>query len=182
MICWDRTEDLVIGTFLPVQVRWLRRQLSGFRDLIDWRCRQYRCGDLLHAFVGMPLPVAPPEEPMLRTLLGRYVPEYEPEPVRLWWEPDVLGRIREGIEIVLATLPEQGGVVLLDEPGKVRAWAGVLVDLRVAYAVRTGVLDALDAAPPTNPPEHLEMPYFHVGWLRHVVDGLARIAGLTKTG
>jgi hypothetical protein len=182
MICWDRTDDLVIGTFLPVQVRWLRRQLSGFRDLIDWRMRQYRCGDLLHAFVGMPLPVAPPEEPMLRTLLARYVPEQEPEPVRLWREPDVLGRIRDGIEVVLGTLPETGGVVVLDALGKARDWACVLVDLRVAYAVKTGVVDALDVPPPAETPEHLETPYFHVGWLREVVDGLTEIAGFTVSG
>lgn len=182
MICWDRTDELVIGTFLPVQVRWLRRQLSGFRDLVDWRMRQYRCLDLLHAFVGMPLPVAAPEEPMLRVLLGRYFPEDEPEPVRLWREPDVLGGLRDGIDTVLATLPELGGVVVLDTVAKARSWVGTLVDLRVAYAVKAGVADALDGPPPRQPPEHLETAYFHVGWLRQVVDGLAEIAGLTVTG
>ena len=91
-------------------------------------------------------------------------------------------RIREGIDIVLGTLPEVGGVVVLDEVTKARAWAGVLVDLRVAYAVKTGVADALDVPPPPEVPKHLETPYFHVGWLRQVVDALTEIAGFTVSG
>ncbi len=42
MICWDRTDHLVVGAFKPIHLRWLRAQLTGFRDLVDWRIKQYR--------------------------------------------------------------------------------------------------------------------------------------------
>src|SRR3981081_3995964 len=66
VICWDRrSDDLVIGTFVPGQIQFLREQLCGLGDLLDWRMRQYSTEYPLGDQLGMPLPQEPPDDDRL---------------------------------------------------------------------------------------------------------------------
>ncbi|RJQ68445.1 DUF2017 family protein [Pseudonocardiaceae bacterium YIM PH 21723] len=176
MICWDRTDQLVVGAFKPIHLRWLRAQLTGFRDLVDWRTKQYRPTEF-----GLRLPDRPTEDQRLCAVLRTYLPAEDPEPVRLWAEPEVMTDLRAGIEDVLASLPRRGGIVQLKDKHEVRNWIAVLLDLRTAYAITTGVPEALDCPLPADLAEDdpRRAPCALTWWLRDVVNGLTEIVGLT---
>lgn len=177
MICWDRNADSVIGVFKPVQISWLRRQLTGFRDLVDWRLRQYSADDPLAARLGVLLPSTPTADDRLRAVLDRVFPPGEPAEVRLWWEPDVLGSLRSGIEHVLATLPDRGGIVLLRSEPEARNWIAVMAELQLAYAITTGMPVAPDCPSPGELPAGPQRSYASLlWWLHDVVGGLRDIA------
>lgn len=177
LICWDRNADSVIGVFKPVQISWLRRQLTGFRDLVDWRLRQYTADDPLAAQLGVVLPPSPTTDERLRAVLDRVFPPDELPDVRLWWEADVLGSLRSGIEHVVGSLPDRGGIVVLRSEPEVRNWIAVMAELQLAYAITTGMSVAPNCPSPGELPPGPQRSYASLlWWLHDVVAALSELA------
>jgi hypothetical protein len=177
VICWDRrSDDLVIGTFVPGQIQFLREQLCGLRDLLDWRMRQYSTEYPLGDQLGMPLPQEPPDDDRLRAIIRYHWNDTEPEWAVLWWEPNLFGDLRVAIERVLATLPERGGVVQFDHVDQADAWAWALAALRIALAVTARLPEALHGLTPDDTDDEFERRVFRtICWLQYVVDTLYEI-------
>ncbi|WP_165401217.1 DUF2017 family protein [Herbihabitans rhizosphaerae] len=180
-VCWDRTPDQVVGVFRPRSVHWLRRQLDGFRRLLEWRHEGYTADETSVA-LGLSLPEKLTDYPPLAALLEKFLPLEDPEPLRLWWEPDVVSFLYLVTEVTLESLPDNGGVVTLDER-EVDAWTAALPSMRIVYAIASGVWQPPEDTsergyaqmPPVDPEKH-EWHAQMVEWLAHVVDGLTDIA------
>ncbi|CAM3648442.1 DUF2017 domain-containing protein [Kibdelosporangium persicum] len=181
-VCWDRAGDELIGVFSPHAVAWLRRQMAGYGELLEWRYTKYTSDDPTAEAIGIPLATTPAEYPPLVAALREIIPEEEPEPVRLWWEPDVVRWLYAGARLVLDSLPETGGVVVLRERHQIDAWQAAVPNMRTVFAVAAGVWPV----PAGTEPHRHTMPrtdparFVHdrnlTDWLRHVVEALTEIA------
>jgi hypothetical protein len=181
-VCWDRAGGDLIGVFSPHAVAWLRRQMSGYEQLLEWRYTNYSTEDPTAEAIAIPLAVKPTEYPPLVAALGEIIPDDEPEPIRLWWEPDVVRWLYAGTRVVLNSLPETGGVVVLRERHEIEAWQAAVPNMRVVFAVAAGVWPVpagTERARHTMPkvdPHRLDRDRDLTGWLQRVVDGLTEIA------
>ncbi|MET0235566.1 MAG: DUF2017 family protein [Kibdelosporangium sp.] len=186
-VCWDRVDGDLIGVFSPHAVSWLRRQMTGYRELLEWRYTNYATDDPTASAIGVPLAAGPAEYPPLVAALREIIPEEEPEPVRLWWEPDVVRWLYAGTEVVLATLPESGGVVVLRERHEIEAWQSAVPNMRVVFAVASGVwpvpagTEQNRHSMPRLDPDRYEPDRALTQWLRRVVDSLTEIASPAPT-
>jgi hypothetical protein len=180
-VCWDRTANEVIGVFNPRAVSWLRKQLGGYRRLLEWRYGKYTTDDPTAKQLGMPMPTEHAEYPPLVAALRAVISADEMDHVRLWWEPDVVRWLYAAAEIVLDTLPKDGGVVVLRETHQVDAWKVALGNMRIVFAVATHVWPVPDGTEhklytlPKREPKDLERDRALVDWLKRVVDGLEQL-------
>lgn len=178
MICWDRCGTQVIGTFERRQIRWLRFQLVGLREVLCWRAEQYEPHPDWPGVL-----VAPPTlcDERLSVMLETYLSPAEPEILRAWREPDVVDMLRQQIQVVLNSLPQDSAVVHLTVPVDVKAWASVLLDLRTFIAVGAGVCATLELPLPGSMPdgEHRKISAL-TWWLRAVVTDLVETARLPQ--
>jgi Domain of unknown function (DUF2017) len=181
-VCWDRAGDDLIGVFSPHAVAWLRRQMTGYRELLEWRYTHYVTDDPTANAIGVPIASGPPDYPPLVAALREIIPDEEPEPIRLWWEPDVVRWLYAGTQVVLDTLPEAGGVVLLRERHEIEAWQSAVPNMRVVFAVASGVWPV----PAGTEPNRHSMPKLDPDrfgpdsaltlWLRQVIERLTEMA------
>jgi hypothetical protein len=181
-VCWDRAGEDLIGVFSPHAVSWLRRQMNGYQQLLEWRYANYVTDDPTANAVGVPVASAPAEYPPLVAALREIIPEDEPEAIRLWWEPDVVRWLYAGTRVVLDSLPETGGVVALREPHEIEAWQVAVPNMRVVFAVASGVWPVPAGTEqnrhtmPKARPERFDRDRALTDWLRKVVDRLTDIA------
>jgi Domain of unknown function (DUF2017) len=181
-VCWDRAGDDLIGVFSPHAVAWLRRQMSGYRELLEWRYADYATDDPTAEAVGAPLASCPTSYPPLVAALQEIIPLDEPEAIRLWWEPDVVRWLYAGTRLVLDSLPETGGVVVLRERHEIDAWQAAVPNMRVVFAVAAGVwpvpagTEDFRHTMPKVDPRRLERDRDLTAWLQRVVGGLTEIA------
>jgi len=181
-VCWDRAGDDLIGVFSPHAVAWLRRQMLGYQQLLEWRYASYATDDPTAEAVGAPLAASPTEYPPLVAALREIIPEEEPEPIRLWWEPDVIRWLYAGTRVVLDSLPTSGGVVVLRETNQIEAWQAAVPNMRVVFAVATGVwpvpagTESNRHTMPKSDPTRFNWDRQLTEWLQRAVDGLTEIA------
>ncbi|ONI73298.1 hypothetical protein ALI144C_46155 [Actinosynnema sp. ALI-1.44] len=186
-VCWDRAGDELIGVFSPHAVAWLRRQMTGYSELLEWRYTKYATDDPTAEAIGVPLASSADEYPPLVAALREIIPDEEPEPVRLWWEPDVVRFLYAGTQVVLDSLPETGGVVVLRERHQIEAWQAAVPNMRVVFAVATGIWPVPAGTEPhrhTMPradPGRFEQDRDLTEWLRRVVASLTDIAEPAST-
>jgi hypothetical protein len=152
--------------------------MSGYRQLLEWRYTNYSTAEL----IDIPLATSQTEYPPLVAALREIIPEDEPEPIRLWWEPDVIRWLYAGTRVVLDSLPETGGVVVLRERHEIEAWQAAVPNMRVVFAVAAGVWPVpagternRHTMPKLDPRRH-DRDRELTGWLQRVVDGLTEIA------
>ncbi|MBP2322447.1 hypothetical protein JOF56_002832 [Kibdelosporangium banguiense] len=186
-VCWDRADGDLIGVFSPHAVSWLRRQMTGYRELLEWRYTNYVTDDPTANAIGVPLASTPAEYPPLVAALREIIPDEEPEAIRLWWEPDVVRWLYAGTQVVLNTLPESGGVVVLRERHEIEAWQAAVPNMRVVFAVAAGIWPVpagtehnRHSMPKLDPDRHRPDRAL-TQWLRRVVDGLTEIASPAPT-
>ncbi|WP_037270023.1 DUF2017 family protein [Kibdelosporangium aridum] len=181
-VCWDRAGDELIGVFSPHAVAWLRRQMAGYSELLEWRYTKYASDDPTAEAIGLPLATQPAEYPPLVAALREIIPDEEPEPIRLWWEPDVVRWLYAGTQVVLDSLPETGGVVVLRERHEIEAWQAAVPNMRVVFGVAAGVMpvpagtESHRHTMPKAVPGRFEHDRDLTVWLRRVVDALTEIA------
>ncbi|MBP2473559.1 hypothetical protein JOF53_002431 [Crossiella equi] len=178
---WDRTNELVVGSFTPAQASWLRRHLSGFASLVQWRMDQYHTDYPLGAELGLPLPTEPTEDRRLNAILDWHCCEEQSEEVRLWHEPDLFAGLYKDINLVWATLPERGGLVVLREERQIRAWFRVLLDYRITAAISWRVPDAIYdlRREQPEPGDELGRAFYLTTWLWDVAHELAETSDIT---
>jgi hypothetical protein len=181
-VCWDRVGDDLIGVFSPHAVAWLRRQMTGYQQLLEWRYASYSTEDATAEAVGVPIAAQPTHYPPLVAALREIIPDDEPEPVRLWWEPDVVRWLYAGTQVVLDSLPETGGVVVLKQRHQIEAWQAAVPNMRVVFAVAAGVWPVpagtelhRDTMPKLDP-DRFEPNRELTRWLQRVVDGLTGLS------
>lgn len=181
-VCWDRFGDDLIGVFSPHAVAWLRRQMTGYQQLLEWRYASYTTDDATAEAVGVPVADQPARYPPLVAALREIIPDDEPEPIRLWWEPDVVRWLYAGTRVVLDSLPKTGGVVVLRERHEIEAWQAAVPNMRVVFAVAAGVWPVPAGTEdnrhsmPTPDPGRFGHDRDLTRWLRRVVDGLTEIS------
>jgi hypothetical protein len=181
-VCWDRAGDDLIGVFSPHAVAWLRRQMSGYQQLLEWRYADYSSEDPTAEAISMPLADSFTQYPPLVAALREIIPDDEPEPIRLWWEPDVVRWLYAGTRVVLDSLPETGGVVVLRERHQIEAWQAAVPNMRVVFAVAAGVwpvpvgTERNRHTMPRVDPGRFERDRQLTHWLRRVVDSLIEVA------
>ncbi len=126
--------------------------------------------DPLAAMVGMPSgDVEAPDDPALRRLLPD---AYGDDPdasreFRRYTDSDLRAGKRANAGTVLATLPSEGGRLLLDRD-QCDAWLGCLNDLRLVLGTRLEVSDDLDVSDLTDddPRSQALEVYSWLGWLQ----------------
>lgn len=186
-VCWDRAGDDLIGVFSPHAVAWLRRQMSGYQELLEWRYASYVSDDPTANTVGVAVASTPTEYPPLVAALREIIPEDEPEPIRLWWEPDVVRWLYAGTRVVLDSLPTTGGVVALHARHQIEAWQAAVPNMRVVFAVAAGIWPVPAGTErnrhtmPTVDPTRFDRDRQLTGWLQKVVDRLTEIAEPAST-
>ena len=103
--------------------------------------------DPLAALVGMPSgPVEAPDDPALQRLLPDAYGDDDPEAsheFRRYTDADLRGGKRAHAGTVLATLPAEGGRMVIDRD-EADAWLGCLNDLRLVLGTRLEVTEDLD--------------------------------------
>jgi hypothetical protein len=155
--------------------------------LLEWRYTNYATEDPTANAIGVPLASGPAGYPPLVAALREIIPEDEPEPVRLWWEPDVVRWLYAGTQVVLATLPESGGVVVLRERHEIDAWQSAVPNMRVVFAVASGVWPVPEGTEshrhsmPKLDPDRYQPDRALTQWLQQVVDSLTEIASPAPT-
>jgi hypothetical protein len=181
-VCWDRAGDELIGVFSPHAVAWLRTQMAGYRQLLEWRYSKYQADDPTAEAVGAPVASHPTQYPPLVAALREIIPDDEHELIRLWWEPDVVRWLYAGTQVVLDSLPETGGVVVLRERHQIDAWQAAVPNMRVVFAVAAGVWPVPAGTEdkrytmPALDPRCFDRDRTLTEWLQRVVDGLEKIA------
>lgn len=179
MICWDRHNNTIIGYFSPRQVQWLRNHVGAVRDelQVDVALREVR--RFLDAAVRMPLFVSddlrpPPQE----------------------WFPAAAGCL-EGLEnlgpefahrrladvaLVLDSLPDKGGVVVLPGPRHAQAWVWSLGECGIHLARRLGLERQIPnwSAAAERDASRAELTLSGVlAWLSRIIDGLIEMTDLS---
>jgi hypothetical protein len=181
-VCWDRAGEDLIGVFSPHAVAWLRRQMSGYQQLLEWRYASYDTDDPTAEALGAPLASHPTAYPPLVAALHQIIPQDEHELIRLWWEPDVVRWLYAGTRLMLDSLPETGGVVVLRERHVIDAWQAAVPNMRVVFAVAAGVwpvpagTEAHKHTMPQVDPSRAGRDRDLTDWLQRVVDGLTEAA------
>ena len=152
MICWDRVDGQIIGTFTPRQIRWIRKHVGVLHATVN---------DVIFP-VGAPMPAWP-----TGTGDGGF---------------DVVRHTLADAAVVLGTLPATGGVVVLSGSHQIWAWIWTLSECRTYLAVRLGLVrrPAQTATPPRwGVDGRIERSLSTVtNWLESVVDDLIGIADL----
>ena len=130
-----------------------------------------RAQDPLAALVGMPSgPVEAPEDPALQRLLPDGYGDDDPEAsreLRRYTDADLRGGKRAHAGTVLATLPGEGGKLVLDRD-EADAWLGCLNDLRLVLGTRRDVTEDLDpdGLAVDDPRRQALQVYGWLGWLQ----------------
>lgn len=156
--------------------------MTGYQELLEWRYSTYNSDDPTAELLGAPIASEPAQYPPLVAALREIIPEDEPLPIRLWWEPDVVRWLYAGTKLVLDSLPETGGVVVLRERHEIEAWQTAVPNMRVVFAVAAGVWPV----PAGTEDNRHTMPKVAAhrfardrdltGWLQRVVDSLTEVA------
>ncbi|MCW2776450.1 MAG: hypothetical protein JWN17_175 [Frankiales bacterium] len=127
--------------------------------------------DPLAAMVGMPTgDVEAPDDPALARLLPDAYGDDDPEAsreFRRYTDSDLRAGKSAHAGTVLATLPPEGGRLLLDRDGA-DAWLGCLNDLRLVLGTRLEVTEELDETtlPEDDPRQQALQVYGWLGWLQ----------------
>ena len=127
--------------------------------------------DPLAALVGMPSgPVDAPDDPALQRLLPDAYGDDDPEAsreFRRYTDADLRGGKRAHAGTVLATLPAEGGALVLDRE-EADAWLGCLNDLRLVLGTRLEVTEDLDPDDLAQDDPRLQalQVYGWLGWLQ----------------
>ena len=155
--------------------------MSGYEQLLEWRYINYRTEDPTAEALGIPVATEPAGYPPLVAALREIIPADEPDPVKLWWEPDVVRWLYAGARMVLDTLPTSGGVVVLRESHEIEAWQYAVLNMRVVFAVAAGVWpipagteQARHTMPKVDPTRHDHDRHL-TEWLKTVVDTLTEL-------
>jgi hypothetical protein len=156
--------------------------MSGYEQLLEWRYTNYSTEDPTAEAIAVPLATTQTEYPPLVAALREIIPDDEPEPIRLWWEPDVVRWLYAGTRVVLDSLPGTGGVVVIRERHEIEAWQAAVPNMRVVFAVAAGVwpvpagTESNRHTMPKVDPRRRERDRELTAWLQRVVDGLTDIA------
>ncbi|MFI9005922.1 hypothetical protein ACIGNX_01655 [Actinosynnema sp. NPDC053489] len=164
MICWDRVGDeLVVGVFEPEEIAALRDYATLFKRLVEWRLATHEPVEVLGVRLGLSLPPAVVEDERLLAVLHRHLGADADDHELLWWEPECLRTLADHLDVLQATLPPAGGViVLLDDAAQAVAWIKAGRDITAAMAV---VRDA-------GEPEVAERTAVTIAWLTELLDRL----------
>jgi hypothetical protein len=104
MICWDRTESMIIGTFLRPQLDWLDHHFDCLDAALAARMRCYGTDYPLGEIVGIALPAEHSDDPVLLALIDYYMSEEPPE-IRLLWEAELFEQLREALRCPTTVAP-----------------------------------------------------------------------------
>jgi hypothetical protein len=108
MIGWDRCGDSIIVVLSPRQIRWLRKQLTDYRNRVDRALSESR------------------DDPVLAAVFTNFDDDFDLR----------LRRARRSITATLDSLPARGGVIeICGEPNRM-TWIWTLQELRIAAAAR----------------------------------------------
>jgi hypothetical protein len=167
MTCWIRNDEHIVGVFTPGQVRWMRRLLVDFR----------------HGLQAAAAPRererhAPPAIEYGRHVMAVVARRKDGGDQHVS-ESELLGRMLEDADTVLATLPRSGGVVVLRDERLAWPWIWSLYECCL-YLTFTLGLDWEPLRPSRTHalgPEELEL-HDMTRWLFKVIDGLIDTAEL----
>lgn len=132
--------------------------------------------DPLVALVGLSGgdPVLPADPALARLLPDAYDDDEADAALefRRYTEADLRAGKRQAAQVVLGTLPEGGGPVLLDRD-QADAWLACLNDLRLVLGTRLEVTEETDPElmPPEDPRVQGLRVYFWLGWLQESLLG-----------
>lgn len=156
MICWDSHDDTIIGYFSPRQIQWLRKQVSTLRNELQIEVAgwEYQCYP----------------DAMMGTILVA---------------DDGLRLIRRRVNdaaLLLHTLPDSGGLVILPNQRCVYAWVWSLAECRINLARRLGLEQQLPQLVNNGARSDADRARRTLSgvitWLNRVVDSLVDVASL----
>jgi uncharacterized protein DUF2017 len=130
----------------------------------------------LAAVLGQPAPSEPPDDPVLARL---FPDAYSSDPeaageFRRYTEPGLRSGKVAAARTVLATLPDRGGRVRLNE-ADAETWLRVLTDVRLALGVRLGITEDYEAQLADVTEADPRAAYLHVyDWLTFLQETLVR--------
>lgn len=177
MICWDRSGEVIIGTFSRAQLDWLGRHFDCLRTALDSRIGQYTIDYPLGDVIGVALPREHPEDKVLLALVDYYMATEPPE-IRLLWEPELFEQISQALRTATDLIPPTGGLVSLPDQRSLTDWLWAVEALGVATAA---ALERPELMRDPHPPAPRDAPCFLISWLRGIFESLTDIAYPTPT-
>lgn len=170
---FKRTRRGIVADVAPVEASVLGQAARDLRELLADPDGGPR--DPLEELVGLSgrQAVRPTDPALLRLFPDAYdgsVAANEPEAVgdfRRYTEPDLRAGKRAALDVVLATLPDRGGRLVLDRD-QAHAWLGALNDLRLVLGTRLEVTEDDDPMQvrDDDPRAHALRVYGWLGWLQ----------------
>lgn len=188
MKAWRRKGDRIVATLRPQEAELLRGLVGQVNDMLRARS-EHAPEDELAALTGMRSgPEEPPEESVLRRLLPdfhrldidgdltaagpeRQGRDYQDSAaaMRSLHEPELV-EVKTGVAgTVLATCPERGGRVTLDEE-QAQAWLSALNDVRLALGTAMEVTEDMPETLPDDDPRAPHLTVYH--WLTWAQESL----------
>lgn len=188
MKAWRRKGERIVATLRPQEAELLRGLVGQVGDMLRARAEQTP-QDELAAMTGIASgPEEPPEEPVLRRLLpdfhrldidGDAGEEGEGSPAREYrdsaaamrsmHEPELV-ELKSGVAgTVLATCPERGGRVSLDDE-QALAWLSALNDVRLSLGTAMEITEDMPETLPDDDPRAPHLAVYH--WLTWAQESL----------
>jgi hypothetical protein len=170
---FKRTRKGIEATVDPFEAEVLAQCATELLDLLGVELDEGDA-DPLAALVGLPSgDVEAPQDPALQRLLPHAYGDDDPEAsreFRRYTDADLRAGKRASAGTVLATLPLEGGKLLLD-PEQAGAWLACLNDLRLVLGTRLEVTEQTDAEDyaPEDPRRHALQVYGWLGWLQETL-------------
>lgn len=176
MTCWDHQGDEIHGSFTPRQIRWIHKNLAVFGEALREAQHQQATGHLMAEALDIPFP-RPCGDRATVIASPRNVSGHRLDPV--WATSKFLNQMRRNADLVLNSLPETGGDVVLRGPREAWAWIWSLYECGMDVAIRLGI--DWGPLPTMRRPgaDRAERSYYYVmKWLLRVVDELIDVAEL----
>ncbi|MGH3439117.1 MAG: DUF2017 domain-containing protein [Sciscionella sp.] len=188
MKAWRCEGDHFVATMRRQEASLLRGLVGQVHDMLLARADQAST-DELAALTGMRSgPSTAPDDPILRRLLPdfhRLDAEGAGEPgdpakdasrdadsaaaLRSLHEPELVEQKSGVATVVLATCPERGGQIRLDDE-QANAWLSALNDVRLALGTAIGVTEDMPETLPQDDPRAAHLSVYH--WLSWVQESL----------
>lgn len=166
MICWDRCGDgAVVGVLSREEITVLRSYAAGVVRLAEYGLKS--CAWITGGSEGGGtwVPVEPVHDTRIVAIVRDHVPEGSLEWEVAWHAPDCLTASAAAARRAAATLPESGGVVVLESVEEVAAWCRLIGD----------VLAAIDPYAEGRPPEVQGAARRTSDWLVALRHGICQI-------